>query len=84
MPGALETLLREVPLSTGKVIFAWKSAVGPAIDRACSVRLEGTTLLVDVPDPEWARQVRRMSSIILSRLQALLGNDVVASIDVRR
>jgi predicted nucleic acid-binding Zn ribbon protein len=84
MPGALAALLREAPLSREKVAFAWKAAVGPAIDRVSAVRLEGSTLLVDVASPEWAREVRRMSSVILPRLQTLLGRDTVAAIEVRR
>ena len=31
MPGAVVELLRGSPLSDGKVTFAWKAAVGPAI-----------------------------------------------------
>jgi predicted nucleic acid-binding Zn ribbon protein len=84
MPGALAALLREAPLSPEKVAFAWKSAVGPAIQRVSAVRLEGTTLLVDVASPEWAKEVRRMSSVILPRLQTLLGRDTISAIEVRR
>ena len=84
MPGGLAALLRGAPLSQQKVSVAWKASVGPAISRVTAVRLEGTQLLVDVQSPEWGREVRTMSSMILDRLQTLLGKDVVASIDVRR
>ena len=36
MPGALVELLRGSPNSDGKVTFAWKAAVGPAIARVSS------------------------------------------------
>ena len=84
MQGALGALLREAPLSREKVAFAWTAAVGPAIDRVTSVRLEGTRLLVDVQDDGWSREVTRMRSMILPKLQSLLGTTTVTSIEVRR
>lgn len=83
-PGALAALLREAPGSTGKVDFAWKLAVGPAIGRASAVRLEQDVLLVDPVDDRWAREIRRSSAIILARVQAMLGETTVRAIDVRR
>lgn len=83
LPGALSELLRGAPLSPGKVSFAWRTAVGPAVERETSVRLENGTLLVDATTAHWAREVRRSSSIILTRLQNLLGADAVSAISVR-
>jgi len=83
LPGALTELLRGAPLSPGKVSFAWRAAVGPAVDRETSVRLENGTLLVDAASKQWAREVRRSSSIILSRLQKFLGPEAVSAISVR-
>jgi hypothetical protein len=83
-PGAIAALLREAPLSPGKVAFAWKAAVGPAIDRATAVRLENRELLVDATSAQWAREVARASPVILARLRGLLGPDVIAGITVRR
>jgi predicted nucleic acid-binding Zn ribbon protein len=83
LPGALAELLRDAPLSPGKVSFAWRAAVGPALERETSVRLESGTLFVDAMSKQWAREVRRSSKIILNRLQALLGDDAVTSISVR-
>ena len=37
LPGALAQLLRDTPLSDGKVGFAWRAAVGPAVERATKV-----------------------------------------------
>jgi predicted nucleic acid-binding Zn ribbon protein len=84
VPGALAELLRGAPLSPGKVDFAWKAAVGPALQRTTSVRLEGTQLLVDAATAQWAREIRRSSRVILSRLQLLLGQDAVTEITVRK
>ena len=83
LPGALAELLRETPLSAGKVNFAWRAAVGSAVGRVTSVRLEDRMLIVDPVDPAWAREITRSSPIILIRLQTLLGADTVTRILVR-
>jgi predicted nucleic acid-binding Zn ribbon protein len=84
MPGALIELLRGSPLSDGKVTFAWKAAVGPAIDRVTHVKLERRVLLVETPSAQWSKEVMRSSPVILKRLQSLLGVDSVERIEVRR
>jgi predicted nucleic acid-binding Zn ribbon protein len=84
LPGALVELLRGSPLSDGKVTFAWKAAVGPAFDRVTSVKLERRVLLVETASLQWSKEVMRSSPVILRRLQALLGAEVVERIEVRR
>lgn len=76
-------LLRTAPLSDGKVTFAWKAAVGPALDRATAVKLEAGTLIVDTTGPQWTREVTRSSGVILARLRTLLGENTVQRIEVR-
>lgn len=83
VPGALATLLREAPMSPGKVTFAWRTAVGQSMDRVTSVRLEGHTLVVEAADTHWAREVSRSTPIVLARLQHLLGREAVTSLSVR-
>jgi predicted nucleic acid-binding Zn ribbon protein len=83
IPGALALLLRDTPLSDGKVVFAWKAAVGPAFERATAVKLEGTVLIVEVGSVQWARELKRSTGVILTRLQTLLGDDAVTAIKVR-
>ena len=83
IPGALVELLRGAPLSDGKVTFAWKAAVGPAIERATRVKLEHRLLLVETDSAQWSKEVMRSSPVILKRLRSLLG-DVVERIEVRR
>ena len=83
VPGAVADLLRRSPLSPGKVAFAWRTAVGPALERVTAVRLEGGVLIVLAGTPEWAREVSRSSPVILGRLQTLLGASAVGRIDVR-
>jgi len=83
MPAAIRELLRSSPLSPGKVTFAWRAAVGPAFDRATAVTLDGQLLIVETGSAEWAREIRRSTSTILNRLQGLLGEAAVTSVQVR-
>ena len=76
-------LLRDMPLSSGKVEFAWSVAVGPAIARATSVKLDGAALLVETTSAEWTREIKRSTPVILKRLHSLLGDDAVTSITIR-
>src|SRR5262249_14307291 len=84
VPGALHDLLRDAPLSAGKVQFAWRSAVGPAMGRVTAVNLAGSVLLVDAATPAWAREVQRSGSLILTRMQRLLGETAVHRIEIRK
>jgi hypothetical protein len=83
VPGAVAELLRGVPLSPGKVAFAWTTAVGPALNRVSAVRLEGTRLIVDAASAQWAREIARATPVILTRLRTFLGTQAVTSIEVR-
>jgi predicted nucleic acid-binding Zn ribbon protein len=83
LPGAIAHIVRQAPLSTGKVDFAWRSAVGAAMARVSAVRLEGTVLLVEARNAQWASAIMRASPVILSRLQAVLGPETVGEIRLR-
>jgi len=84
VPGALVKILRAAPLSDGKVTFAWRSAVGHALERVTAVKLEQRVLIVETASPHWSREIMRSSGIILRRLEAYLGAGVVEKIEVRR
>ena len=84
VPAALVELLRTAPLSEGKVGFAWRTVVGPAIERATAVKLEGDVLVVEPASAPWASAIRRSSATIIRRLESLLGVDVVKSISLRQ
>jgi hypothetical protein len=83
IPGALAGIVRQAPLSPGKVDFAWRSAVGSALARVSAVRLEDGVLLVEAQSAHWRAAIMRGSPLILSRLQALLGPDAVRTIQLR-
>lgn len=79
---AVGRLLAAVPLSPEKVRFAWRVAVGPAIDRATSVSLHRGRLSVRADDEAWAREVDRAAALILERMGRLLGRGTVRALDV--
>lgn len=83
LPGALAELLKPQPLSAGKVAFAWRAAVGAAVERVSAVRLDGKVLVVETTSAEWAIELTRSSDLILTRLKTLLG-DAVERIVVRQ
>ncbi len=84
MPKVLAQIVKDAPLSPGKVDFAWRTSVGAATARASAVRLEGHVLLVDTQSPQWASAIMRASPVILSRLREMLGRDTVTEIRLRR
>jgi len=84
MPGAVRMLLQNAPLSDGKVAFAWRAAVGDAFERATAVKLEAGALIVETTSTQWARELARSQSMILSRMQTMLGADAVTRIVVRQ
>ena len=82
MPGALAAVLRKAPLTPEKVAFAWRTAVGPAVDRVTSIELRGRVLHVRAKDASWQREVERSAALIRTRLAVLLGDGVVRGLDV--
>jgi predicted nucleic acid-binding Zn ribbon protein len=83
LPAAVAALIRNAPLSPGKVAFAWRAAVGSAIDRATTVALlDGGILEVRAADQHWRREVRRSAPLVLERLAAMLGTGTVTKLKV--
>jgi hypothetical protein len=82
IPDALAAVLRKAPLTDEKVAFAWRSSVGPAIDRGTSVCLQDGVLRVTVREPAWGREIERSQPLIRARLDSLLGRGVVRSMQV--
>ena len=83
IPAVLAEVLSKAPLCAEKVEFAWRSAVGPVIQRVTSVRLDEKGVLhVKAADPNWGREIKRSSRLILARLAPILGSDTVKRIRV--
>jgi predicted nucleic acid-binding Zn ribbon protein len=84
LPAVLAEVIRKAPLCPEKVEFAWRAAVGPAVARVTTVRLDERGVLhVSAVDAPWARELKRSSRLILSRLEALLGPGVAGGIELR-
>lgn len=63
---------------------AWPAAVGRQIARhTANPRLVRTTLVVDVPDTTWRRQLYGLREPVLRKLQDLLGAERVTAIEFR-
>lgn len=59
----------------------WREAVGENIARVTRpMALENGVLVVAVPTPEWAAELRRQEAEIVSRLQGHVGAGVVRSL----
>lgn len=72
----LAEMLAKQPMSPGKLQFAWRAAVGPALARAATLDWRDGRIVVHMSSPEWTREIQRMRPMILQRLRLLLGNDV--------
>lgn len=83
MPEALASVLRRAPLTPEKVAFAWRTAVGAAVDRATGVELRGSTLVVVVKSHEWRHEISRSLALIRSRLNFVLGDGIVTRIELQ-
>ena len=84
MPRALSELLRQGPMSQGKLELAWRAAVGDALSRVTTVRLQPNGSVDVLPaDPRWHRELRRSSGVILSRLKNLVGDVNVTRLSIK-
>ena len=81
MPDALAEILRKAPLSEEKIAFAWRAAVGAAMDRGTTVSLNRGVLRVRAESVAWRREVTRSETLIRARLDSLLGRGVIRSIE---
>lgn len=84
VPRALTELFRQGPMSQGKLEVAWRVAVGDALNRVTSVRLQADGVVEVQPvDQRWKTELKRSSSMILTRLIGLLGPDRIRHIVVK-
>jgi predicted nucleic acid-binding Zn ribbon protein len=83
VPRVLVELFRQGPMSQGKLEAAWRIAVGEAISRISTVRLQPDgSVDVLAADQRWHRELKRSSPVILNKLNALLGQDAVRTLHV--
>lgn len=82
MPEALAEILRKAPLNDEKIAFAWRAAVGAAMDRGTTISLDRGVLRVRTASVAWRREVTRSETLIRARLDLLLGRGVIRSIEI--
>ena len=83
VPRALTELLRQGPMCQGKLDVAWRAAVGDALSRVTTARLQPNGLVEVIPsDARWISPLKRSSSMVLTRLKGLLGDHNVVRISV--
>ena len=82
LPDVLVAVLRKAPLSPEKVAFAWRTAVGPSLDRVTTIELVGHVLRVRARDAAWQREVERSAGLIRARLDTMLGSGIVDYLEV--
>ena len=61
----------------GGVFGRWTEAVGDAVaEHVTPIKLDGTTLIVEVDDPAWATQLRFLETTMKRRLLEIAGATV--------
>jgi hypothetical protein len=84
VPRAIAELCRSGPLSQGKLEVAWRAAVGDALCRVSKARLQPDgSVVVDVSDPRWKKEIQRSSTLIARRLNDLLGAGTVERLNLK-
>lgn len=78
----LAEMLAKQPMTAGKLQFAWRAAVGPALARAATLDWREGRVVVHMSSPEWTREIKRSKPMILERLRMLLGQDAVKRLEV--
>jgi predicted nucleic acid-binding Zn ribbon protein len=83
LPRVLAEMLGRGPMSQGKLEVAWRVAVGEALSRVTTVRLQaGGVVDVRSADTRWHHELRRSSPLILDRLKSLVGADQIARLHI--
>jgi hypothetical protein len=75
---AVQTILAGQPNTPAKIAFAWRVAAGAAFARAADVDWSADgTLRVRAHSTAWRQEITRARPLILTRLTALLGPEVI-------
>lgn len=85
LPDALERMGPSGVWTDVRVRRVWERAVGETVaSHAKVLRLRKGTLEVGVTEDTWATELRYLGAVIASKLNELLGEDLVREIAVRR
>ncbi len=82
LPSILRAAGDSPEVAEAAAIAAWKHAAGDGLKgRAVAVKLENRTLTVLVADAIWQKQLHSMRGQLLFRVNTLLGQPLVGTID---
>jgi predicted nucleic acid-binding Zn ribbon protein len=85
---SLPTVLRAAgsshEVAQAAALAAWKHATGAGLQsHAIATRLDDRTLIVEVRDPIWQKQLQTMKEQLLFRVNTILGQALVTDIELR-
>jgi hypothetical protein len=84
LPKVLRALGNSYELAEAAAIAAWKHTAGDGLrPHAIATKLEGKTLVVEVRDTIWQKQLSTMKSQLLFRVNSVLGQPLLDDIDLR-
>ena len=82
LPGVLRAAGNAEEVAEAAALAAWKHAAGDGLkEHAVPVKLVARTLTVAVADAIWQKQLHSMRSSLLFRINSLLGQSIVGTID---
>jgi len=84
LPAILKASGAPEEVAEAACIAAWKHAVGDGLSsHAVPVQLQNSTLVVAVADNIWKKQLEHMRGQLLFRLNSVLGQTLVKSLELR-
>ncbi len=84
LPAILKASSASEEVAEAACIAAWKHAVGEGLSRhAVPVQLQNSALVVAVADDVWKKQLEHMRGQLLFKLNSVLGQALVKSIELR-
>src|SRR5690242_19094673 len=83
-PTVLRSIGSSQEVAEAAALVAWKHAVGEGLqNHAVATKLDAGTLIVEVRDASWQKQLRTMKEQLLFRVNSVLGQAIVKEIELR-
>ena len=82
LPGVLRAAGDSTEVAEAAAIAAWKHAAGNGLtEHAVALKLENRTLTIAVADAIWQKQLNSMRGQLLFRVNSILGQPLVNTLD---
>ena len=82
LPQVLRASGNAAEVAEAAAIAAWKHAAGDGLkEHAVALKLENRTLTIAVADPIWKKQLTSMRGQLLFRVNSILGQPLVSTLD---